>query len=566
MEPIQREKMEVDILCVGAGVASLATVYQLIKRVNEHNALVDQGSSKASKIPELQIAILEKTAEVGAAVLSGAIMDPRGIKEVIPDWKEKGAPIESAVTHDSTYFLTRKRAIKFPINPPPLRQDGFYVISLSKLTRWFADQVKNMGVNIFEGFAGRELLYDENNRVIGVRTDDKGIGKNGERKANFEPGIDIHAKIVILGEGVRGNLTRDHIWKLGLDAHSNPPSFGTGVKEVWEIAPGRFPKGGVHHTMGFPQRRGVMGGGWVYGMDQNRVSLGFVTWLSYADPFTDPHKNFQTFKTHPLIQSILEGGKLVQYGAKAVSVGGYYSIPKNYGDSWLIVGEAANMVDGQRLKGVHLAFLSGKMAGDTAFQAILKQDFSENSLKAYHEAFESSWVKQELRLSRNFHQAFENGFLIGLIRTGIQQMLKGRDLFGDRLKSHRDVSHMRSIKEFHGSPNAPIPQLKFDNTYLFDKLTDVYNAGSIHEEDQPSHLVVADTSICVDKCTHEFGNPCNQFCPASVYEMNGDAGHRTLKINASNCVHCKTCDIMDPYDNIRWVVPEGGGGPQYSVM
>lgn len=566
MDAIQREKMVVDVVLVGAGVASLATAYQLIKRVNEHNQKIDAGQITGEKIGPLEIAILEKTSEVGHAVLSGAVMDPRGIDAVIPDWKEKGAPFESKVTGDATYFFTKNRALKFPVNPPPLRQHGNYVVSLSKLTRWFADRVKNLGVNIFEGFAGRELIYDDAMRVIGVRTDDKGIGKNGERKANFSPGIDIMAKIVVLGEGVRGNLTRDHIWKLGLDKNANPPSFGTGVKEVWEILPENFPQGGVWHTMGFPQRRGVMGGGWVYGMGANQVSLGFVTWLSYADPFTDPHKNFQKFKSHPAIKKILAGGKMVQYGAKAVSVGGYYSIPKSYGDGWMIVGEAANMVDGQRLKGIHLAFLSGQMAGDAAFTALQQNDYSESTLSKYKQLFENHWIKKELMLSRNFHQAFENGFLMGLVRTGIQQILKGRDLFGYRLKSHKDVSHMKKISEFHGSQDAKIEVVKFDNAYLYDKLTDVYNAGSMHEEDQPSHLVVADTNLCVERCSQEYGNPCNQFCPAQVYEMEEKNGLPGLKLNPSNCVHCKTCDIMDPYDNIRWVVPEGGGGPRYTIM
>lgn len=566
MEEVKREQMPVDVVMVGAGVASLSTAYQLVKRVNERNQRIDKGEIGGDKIGPLEIAILEKTKRVGDAILSGAVMDPRGIEMVMPDWKDQGAPIESPVTSDATFFFSKNRAFKFPINPPPLRQHGNYIVSLCKLTRWFAEKVQGMGVNIFEGFAAAQLLYDEKGRVIGVRTGDKGVNKKGEKKQNFEPGIDIMAKVVVLGEGVRGNLTRDHIWRVGLDRDRNPPSFGTGVKEVWEIKPDRFKKGVVYHTMGFPQRKGVMGGGWIYGMDLNLLSLGYVTWLSYSDPFTDPHKDFQTFKSHPFIKSILEGGKMVQYGAKAVSVGGYYSIPKMAGDGWMLVGESANLVDGQRLKGIHLAFASGKWAGDAAFEAFLAKDFSEATLKAYPESFEQSTFKRELMKSRNFHQAFENGFSLGLIRTGIQQILGGRDLFGNRLRSVADVRHVKKISDYYENSSTQVPTVKYDNQFLYDKLTDVYNSGAIHDEDQPSHLIVADTNLCVERCAREYGNPCNQFCPAQVYEMEVVEGKRRLTVNASNCVHCKTCDLMDPYDNIRWVVPEGGGGPQYTIL
>lgn len=566
MEEIKHEQMPVDVVIVGAGVASLSTAYQLVKKVNEHNQKIEKGEIQGEKIGPLEIAILEKTQQVGDAILSGAVMDPSGIEMLMPDWKEQGAPIESEVTGDATYRLTKNGAIKFPFTPPPLRQHGYYIVSLSKMTRWLAQKVQGMGINIFEGFASSQLLYDENNRVIGVRTGDKGINKKGEKKSNFEPGIDIMAKVVILGEGVRGSLTRDHTSKLGLDQGKNPPSFATGVKEVWELKPDRFPKGMVYHLMGFPQKKGIMGGGWLYGMDNNNLSIGYATWLSSSDPFFDPHKNLQMFKTHPFIKKILGGGKLVQYGAKVVSVGGYYSIPKIVGDGWMIVGEAANIVDGQRLKGVHLAFASGKMAGDTIFNALKAKDFSENQLNSYPEAFEKSNFKKNLLLSRNFHQAFDKGYPLGLIRTGFQQILKGRDIFGDKLKAEPDVKHLKKVAEFYGTANAKPTEMKFDNTYLYDKLTDVYNAGSIHEEDQPSHLVVTDTNICADRCTQEYGNPCTRFCPAQVYEMDKTNGNTQIKLNPSNCVHCKTCDIMDPYDNIRWVVPEGGGGPRYTIL
>ena len=557
--------MEVDVLLVGAGPANLAFAYRLATQVKLHNEAIDQGKITGEKIEPLEIAILEKCREVGDSVLSGAVMDPRGIEALMPDWKEQGAPIESEVTGDATYFFTKKKAIKFPVTPPPLRQHGYYIVSLSKFTRWLSTKVQELGVNIFSGFTGKEMLYDEQNRVIGVRTGDKGVDKHGNKKDNFEPGLDIHAKITVLGEGVRGSLTRDHIEKLKLDTGKNPPSYATGVKEVWELKPGRFPTGMVYHTMGFPQRKGVMGGGWVYGMDNNQISLGFVTWLSYSDPYTNPHHNFQLYKTHPFIKALLEDAKMVQYGAKAVTVGGYYSIPKMVGDGWMMVGESANIVDGQKLKGVHLALISGKMGADTALEALKKKDYSEAILKTYSETFESSEFKKDLMLSRNFHQAFDGGFLKGLIRTGFQTLLKGRDLFGEKLESHVDRSHMKKIKDFFGTQKEA-PNYKYDGKITFDKLTDVYHAGSIHEEDQPSHLVVPDRDLCSTKCAEEYGNPCQYFCPAAVYEIEQNESKKQLKINASNCVHCKTCDIMDPYRNITWVTPEGGGGPQYTIL
>lgn len=565
MEEIKRDVMEVDVLFVGAGVANLSAAYRLASQVQEHDAKVDQGLISAPKIGPLEIAILEKTREVGDAILSGAVMDPRGIQNLMPDWVKRGAPVESIVDEDAAFFFTKNRALKFPVVPPPLRQHGYAIISLSKFTRWMAEQVQALGVNIFTGFSGREILYD-GNRVIGVRTGDKGINKKGVMKDNFEAGIDIHAKVTVLGEGVRGNLTRDHIAKLGLDAGCNPPSFATGVKEVWELPQGRFDRGLVYHTMGWPLLKGAMGGGWLYGMDNNLLSLGYCTWLGYADPATDPHRNFQALKTHPFIKKILEGGKMVQYGAKAVSVGGLYSIPKMVGDGFLMVGESANLVDGQKLKGVHLAIGSGHMAGDALLHAFTQKDFSEKGLEGYPKAFNDSFMSKELSLSRNFHQAFDSGFLGGMVRTGIQAALKGCDLFGTRLQSHADREHMQKIGEYYGKTDIPAPTLKFDNKYLFDKVTDVYHAGSIHEEDQPSHLQVPDLNLCRDRCTAEYGNPCTKFCPAAVYEWEETDGKPGLKINASNCVHCKTCDIMDPYTNIRWVTPEGGGGPAYTIL
>lgn len=566
MEEISREVMPVDVVFIGAGPASLAAAYQLTKRIKEHDQLVDEGKLNEPKIGPKEIAVLEKTQGVGDAILSGAVMDPRGIEALMPDWKTQGAPIESEVTDDAVIYFTENHSFKLPITPPPLRNHGNYIISLSKFTRWLSQKVMEQGVNIFTGFAGNEVLYDDNNKVIGVRTGDKGIGKQGEKKANFEAGIDIQAKITVFGEGVRGSLTRKHIAKLGLDADANFPSFATGVKEVWELKPGRFPKGMVYHTMGFPQQGKTIGGGWLYGQDNNLLSLGYVTWLSYEDPFTDPHRSFQIFKTHPFIKKILEGGKLVQYGAKAVSVGGLYSIPQYFGDGFMMVGESANLVDGQRLKGVHMALFSGKCAGDAAFEALKKGDYSKQGLSSYQQQLEASDIFKELYSSRNFHQAFDKGFMLGMLRTGIQTILRGKDILGNRVSSHLERHHLKTLKEIYGWNQVTPPSLKFDNQYLYDKLTDIYNSGTIHEEDQPPHLLVPDRDLCANRCSEEYGNPCVHFCPAQVYEMEEKNGKPQLKLNASNCVHCKTCDIMDPYNNITWKVPEGGGGPRYTVL
>lgn len=561
----QHEQLEMDVLLVGAGPASLAAAYQLAKCAKEHDDAIDKGIKQGKKLGELNIAVIEKTRDVGDAILSGAIMVPRAMDELMPDWRQKGAPVEAVIDDPGAFWFTKNGAIRFPVTPPPLSDRGGLSISLSKFTRWFRGIVEGMGVNIFTEFSGRELLYD-GERVLGVRTGDKGISKKGEKKPNFEPGVEIVAKVTVLGEGPRGSLTRDHIWRQKLDHGKNPAIFATGVKEVWEIPDGRFPKGAAYYTMGFPQDKGFIGGGWLYSMGGNQISIGYVTWLSYADPLQNPHENFQRWKTHPYLRKVLDGGKMVQYGAKTVNVGGYYSIPKMYGDGWMLVGESANLVDGQKLKGIHLAIKSGQLAGDVAFEALLKGDSSAATLKAYEDAFEKSWMKEELWESRNFHQAFDSGFWPGMVRGGLQFLLGGRDVLGDKLAAHSDVSHMKKIPEFYGGSEGKHETLKFDGHYLFDKLQDVYLAGSIHEEDQPSHLVVKNTNICVSPCTEEYGNPCVQFCPAAVYEMDGSSAARHHKINASNCVHCKTCDLMDPYDNIRWVTPEGGGGPRYTIL
>ena len=544
----ERESLEVDVLVVGGGPAGLAAAYQL-RQLNK----------------DLSIAVLEKGKEIGAHIISGAVMDPRGIDELMPDWKQRGAPIESPVEEDHVLFLTKNHKFGLPIIPPPLQNHGNYVISLNKFTRWFGEQVEKSGVDIFAGFAGAELLID-GNTVTGVRTGDKGIDQSGNPRGNFEPGIDIRAKITILAEGSRGSLTKQLIQRFNLNKESNPQVFAAGVKEIWDVPKEKNRRGRVIHTMGWPLRNEEFGGGFIYNMADGRVSIGFVIGLDYLDPRLDPHERFQQFKTHPYIRSILEGGALYSYGAKTIPEGGYWALSQYYFNGGMIVGDAAGFLNAMRLKGIHLAFKTGMLAAQAAFEALEANDVSAKKLKRFEELVENSWVKKELWKVRNFHQGFEHGFLAGMIHTGLQMATGGRGL-RNRYRNRPGHTRMRQLREYYDGNLPPRAEPTFDGKLTFDKLTDVYNSGTAHDEDQPCHLHILQPDICHPRCTNEYGNPCQFFCPAAVYEMveDGQGGQR-LQINFSNCVHCKTCDIMDPYEVINWVTPEGGGGPGYELL
>lgn len=544
----ERETIEVDVLIVGGGPAGLAAAYHL-RKLNK----------------DLSIAVLEKGKEIGAHVISGAVMDPRSINELMPDWKERGAPIEKPVEEDHVLFLTRRRKFTLPIVPPPLQNHGNYIISLNRFTRWLGQQVDESGVDIFPGFAGAEILL-ENDRVAGVRTGDKGIDKLGNTKGNFEPGIDIRAKITILAEGSRGSLTKQLVQRFNLDEGRNPQVYAVGVKEVWDVPKEKTTGGRVIHTMGWPLRNEEFGGGFVYNMADGHVSIGFVIGLDYLDPRLDPHQRFQEFKTHPYIRSILDGGTLYSYGAKSIPEGGYWALPQYYFKGALIIGDAGGFLNSMRLKGIHLAFKTGMLAAQAASEAIDANDFSSEKLKRFEELVEKSWVKEELWKVRNFHQGFEHGLFVGMLHAGLQMVTGGRGV-RNRYRNKPGHARMRRLHEYYGG-NIPRPlEPVYDRNLTFDKLTDVYNSGTHHDEDQPPHLHVLEPSVCHPRCTNEYGNPCQFFCPAAVYEMT-DAGNGALRlqINASNCVHCKTCDIMDPYEIINWVTPEGGGGPGYELL
>ena len=541
---MEREVFDLDILYVGAGPASLASAYHL------HKKLKKEGK-------EISIGIIEKAQEIGAHSLSGAILDPKSIQELIPDFIEQGCPIESEVKDEKMFYMTKTNKIAFPFIPKQMSHHGCYIVSIGKLTRWLGQLCEDAGIDIFAGFPGSELLYKDE-RVIGVRTGDRGIDKNGKQKPNFEPGVDIHAKAVILGEGTRGSLTKQLIEKYDLMKDKNPQVWALGVKELWKMPEGVVKEGFVGHTMGFPLGHNIFGGGFLYGMKDNIWNLGLVVGLDYSDPTIDPHHELQLLKTHPWIKSILKGGEMIAYGAKTLPEGGWYSIPKLQVPGALLIGDSAGFLNGQRLKGIHLAIKSGMIAAETIYNGILKEDIISH-LENYEENIKNSWIFDELYSVRNFHQAFDKGLIPGLLNAGVGLFTRGRGWgYKNKLSSKDGHKHInKSSKTNH----QKYKNLQFDGKYLFDKVTNVYHSATGHNEDQVPHLHVKDTNICIERCTEEYGNPCEKFCPADVYKIEKENNQNKLQINFSNCVHCKTCDIMDPYQIINWVPPEGGDGP-----
>jgi electron-transferring-flavoprotein dehydrogenase len=569
---MERETLEMDVLFVGAGPANLSGALHLARLVKQHNEAVAKGEREGKSLGEIEIGVIEKGASVGAHILSGAVMDPRALKELIPDFVEQGAPLESTVNEDFFVYLTEKHAIRSPITPPPLKNHGYYIVSLNRLTAWLGERCEEEGVNIFPEFPGAAMLYDGDDRVVGVRTGDKGIDKEGKRKPNFEPGVDLLARVTVLGEGPRGSLTKQLVQRLNLDEGREPQVYSIGVKELWELPDDRYPAGRVTHTLGFPSDAHTYGGGWVYGMQNRILNLGYVTGLDYQDPLLDPHAEFQRFKSHPFIARLLKGGRMIRYGAKTIAAGGYFAMPRIYADGVLLVGDCAGLLNSQRLKGIHSAIKSGMLAAETIFEALLAGEFSSRQLQLYEQLVNESWIIPELRKVRNFHAGFRHGRWLGLVNAGLQFITSGK-AWGILERAHGESGHkaMKKLASYgyHGDHlEQRYEGLRFDDKITFNKLTDVYHAAVGHDEDQPAHLHVLDTKICSTRCAEEYGNPCQRFCPAAVYEMieDGENGKRKLQINFSNCVHCKTCDIMDPYQIINWVTPEGGGGPDYRGM
>jgi electron-transferring-flavoprotein dehydrogenase len=569
---IEREQLPMDVVFVGAGPANLAAALHLKNLIKKHDEEIASGKLQGKTLGELEIAIIEKGSFVGAHILSGAVLDPRTFKELMPDFIEQGCPVDAKVTDDAFWYLTEKSKIAAPITPPPLKNHGYYIASLSKICEWMGEKCEEAGVNIFPEFPASEVLYDETDAVIGVRTGDKGIGKDGKPKANFEPGVDLLARITVLGEGSRGSLTKQLTTRLGLNKDKEPTVYSLGVKELWEVPAGNFAEGRIIHTLGFPSDTKTYGGGWIYGMKNNIISIGYVTGLDYLDPLIDPHAEFQKFKTHPEIATILEGGKMIKYGAKTINAGGWHTMPQLYANGVLLVGDCASFLNGQRIKGIHTAMKSGMLAAETILEALIKDDYTTETLRHYEQKVNGSWLYDELHAVRNFHGSFQKGRWSALVNSGLQ-FLSGGFAWGFIDRESHKAGHERMQKlenyDYEGDNIAQrYPDLRFDKQLTFDKLTDVYHGAVAHDEDQPAHLHVLDTEICATRCAEEYGNPCQRFCPAAVYEMehSDKTGRRELKINFSNCVHCKTCDISDPYQIINWVTPEGGGGPDYKGM
>jgi electron-transferring-flavoprotein dehydrogenase len=549
---MSRETLEVDVLIVGGGPAGLSAALRLAQLQSQHGRAVS-------------VAVLEKARDAGAHALSGAVLDPSALRDLVPDFATKGAPLASPVGRERVYFFTEKSSFRIPFIPPPLRNHGNYIISLNLFVRWLAEQVEAAGVDIFSGFAGQDLLF-EDGRVVGVRTGDRGLNRAGERKAAFEPGVDVRAAVTIFCDGVRGNLTKELLRRYQLGRGRQPEQFAIGIKELWDIPPDRLEAGTVMHSLGYPLRSEEFGGGFIYGMPDGRVALGLVVGLDYHDPLLDPHMAFNRFKRHPFVSRLLEGGQMVRYGAKALPEGGWNTIPRLYVDGGLVAGDAGGFVNSIRLKGIHLAMRTGMLAAETAFDAVRAGDASSAVLARYQEKVERSAVRDELYPVRNVHQAFGHGLLAGVAFAGLSTLTRG--WWPGTLSGEPGHERMKTLRRYYGTMPAtlePSNAADVDRRLTFDKVTNVHFAGTAHEEDQPSHLLVH-TEVCHSICGGEYGHPCVRFCPANVYEIAQEPGGPRLHINASNCVHCKTCDIMDPYGVITWVPPEGGGGPQYNGM
>jgi len=562
---VQREQLEADVLIVGAGPAGLSCALHLANLIKKHNE-----SGAKPELSAENIYVLEKGREIGAHQLSGAILNPKALAELVPDF-EKSAPLDTPVTDSAALLFTESSSFRFPVTPPPFQNKGNYVVSLNRIVKWLGGLVEAAGVNVFKEFGGADLVY-KNSAVAGVITEDKGLDKNGKPKDNYTPGYELRAKVTVLAEGTRGSLTKKLVAEKKLD-NINPQSYGIGIKELWDVQPGRIEPGYVAHTLGWPVSTDMYGGGWIYGLVNNRVSIGLVLALEYADPQFDPHAAFQKWKTHPFVKKLLDGGKLVRYGAKSLPYGGWYAMPRNTADGVLIIGDSGSFLDSQRLKGIHLAMKSGMLAAETIFEALKTGDASAKTLGGFQSGVEQSYIRDEMWKVRNFHQSFQHGMFRGFFHTAFQQITGGRGLV-DPMHAEAGYKHYKKIRAAKSSQDSE-ERFKGDGKLTFDRLTDVYHSGTRHEEDQPCHLHVLDTNICITRCVEEYGNPCQYFCPAAVYEIArevdrsavaGETERLRLKINFANCVHCKTCDIADPYQIIDWVLPEGGGGPNYEGM
>lgn len=548
-----REVMEFDVVIVGGGPAGLATAIRLRQRAIEAGR-------------ELSVCILEKGSEPGAHILSGAVMDPRALTELFPDWAERGAPLKQKVTRDEFLFLNETGARSTPnaLLPECFHNEGNYIVSLGEVTRWLAQQAETLEVAIFPGFPAAEVLYSDDGAVIGVATGDMGIEKNGQPGPAFERGMALHAKYTIFAEGSRGHLGRQLIARFQLDAGKDPQAYGIGIKELWQIDPAKHEPGLVVHAAGWPLDNDTYGGAFLYHAEGGKVSIGYVVGLDYKNPWLSPFEEFQRFKTHPDIRKHLEGGKRIGYGARAITAGGLMSLPKTVFPGGALVGCEAGYLNVSRIKGSHAAIKTGMLAADAAFDA-LAADRQHDELSAYPQAFETSWLHAELQQAKNFKQWFKKGQTVATLMTGIEQWLLPKLGIRNPPWTLRHSTPDHACLE-PASKHAKINYPKPDGVLTFDRLSSVFLSSTNHAEDQPSHLTLKDTSVPVRINLSEYAGPEARYCPAGVYEFVGSDGHEQLQINAQNCVHCKTCDIKDPTQNIVWVTPQGGGGPNYSGM
>ena len=545
-ESPERESMEFDVVIVGAGPSGLSAAIRLRQLAAEQSR-------------EVTVCVLEKGSEVGAHILSGAVIETRSLDELLPDWKDTGAPLNTPVKEDRFMYLTAGGGFKLP-TPPQMHNEGNYIVSLGNVCRWLAEQAEGLGVEIFPGFAAAEVLYDESGAVRGVATGDMGIGKNGERKGSYEPGVELHARQTVFAEGCRGSLSKSLMEKFDLRENVDPQTYAIGIKELWEVKPEVHEQGLVVHTVGWPVDKNIYGGSFLYHLEDNQIAVGFVIGLDYANPHISPFDEMQRFKTHPKIRPYFEGGRRVSYGARALNEGGFQSIPKLTFPGGLLVGCSAGFLNVPKIKGTHLAMKSGMTAAEAVFDAL--EDESTREVTSYRERLEQSWLWDELYRSRNIRPSFKYGLWGGIAYSGLDTyILRGKAPW----TMHHHADHT-ALKKANECPKIEYP--KPDGEVSFDKLSSVFLSATNHEEDQPVHLTLKDSSVPIEVNLAEYDAPEQRYCPAGVYEIvrEDDGSNPRLQINAQNCVHCKTCDIKDPTQNINWVTPEGGGGPNYPNM